>query len=200
MLDLPAVAFVNHLLAREQWARDRLGPFSGQHVRIRIAPLPDLVLAIDASGQVASRAADAVALTLTIPPASLPRILARDESALREVRMDGDAGLANAILFLFRHLRWDVEEDLSRVVGDVVAHRMAGAARDFAAWHRQAAERLGQNVAEYLQDEAGLLVRPHELEAFGREVDEVRDALARLEKRVERLTVAEAARGTSSRD
>jgi len=27
------------------------------------------------------------------------------------------------------HLRWDVEEDLSRVVGDIAAHRMAQAGR-----------------------------------------------------------------------
>ncbi|NJN39952.1 MAG: hypothetical protein HC807_02505, partial [Gammaproteobacteria bacterium] len=112
MIDLPAVAFINHLLAPEQWARDRLIPFAGRQVRIRVPPLPDLALEIDARGQVESCAADDIALTLAIPAAALPRILAQDERALREVQMDGDAGLANAILFLFRNLRWDVEEDL----------------------------------------------------------------------------------------
>lgn len=197
MIDLPAAAFINHLLAREQWARDRLVPFVGRRVRFRVAPLPDLVLEIDDSGQVGPGTADDVALTLTISPAALPRILARDERALREVHLDGDVGLAGAIQFLFHNLRWDVEEDLSRVVGDVAAHRMTGVARDFAAWQRQAAERFGQNVAEYLKDEAGLLVHPHELETFGHDVDEVRDAVERLEKRVQRLV---AARGASSRE
>lgn len=200
MIDLPAVAFINHLLAREQWARDRLVPFSGRRVRFRIVPLPDLVLEIDDSGKVETCVADDIALTLTIPPAALPRILARDESALREVRPDGDAGLANTILFLFRNLSWDVEEDLSRVVGDVAAHRMAGAARDFAGWQREAAGRLGQNIAEYLKDEAGLLVHPHELDAFGRDVDALRDAVERLEKRVQRLAATEAARSAGSAD
>jgi ubiquinone biosynthesis accessory factor UbiJ len=200
MIGFPAAAFINHLLAREQWARDRLTPFSGRRVRFRAAPLPDLVMEIDARGHVATCAADDVAVTLTIPTATLPRILARDEGALRDVRLDGDAGLANAILFLFRNLRWDVEEDLSRVVGDVAAHRMAGAAHEFAAWQRLAAERLGQNVAEYLKDEAELLMHPHELEAFGRQVDEMRDAVERLEKRVERLIATEATRAAGSKD
>ncbi|MGB8434206.1 MAG: SCP2 sterol-binding domain-containing protein, partial [Burkholderiales bacterium] len=126
------MAVINHLLAREQWARDRLAPFAGRRARFRIAPLPDLVVEIDESGLVAAGTAEDVALTLTIPPAALPRILARDEAALREVGLDGDAGLASTVQFLFQNLRWDVEEDLSRVVGDVVAHRMAGAARAFA--------------------------------------------------------------------
>ncbi|MCG6877088.1 MAG: hypothetical protein LJE97_18515 [Betaproteobacteria bacterium] len=190
MIELPAAAFINHLLAREQWARDRLVPFSGRRACFRLVPLPDLVLEIDASGHVEPCVAEDVALTLTIPPMALPRILARDESALREVRLEGDAGLANAVLFLFRNLRWDVEEDLSRVVGDVAAHRMAGAAREIGVWQRQGAERLGQNVAEYLKDEVGLLVHPHEVETFGRQVDEVRDAVERLEKRIRRLVAA----------
>jgi ubiquinone biosynthesis protein UbiJ len=194
MIDSPAAVFINHLLAREQWARDRLVPFAGQRVRFRLAPLPDLALEIDESGLVANCTATDVALTLTIPPAALPRILARDEAALREVGLEGDAGLARTVQFLFQNLRWDVEEDLSRVVGDVVAHRMAGAARAVAAWQRQAAGRLGENVAEYLKDEAGLLMHAYELEAFGREVSEVRDAVERLDKRIQRLNAARAAR------
>lgn len=196
MIDFPAVAIINHLLAREQWARDRLVPFAGQRVRFRIAPLPDLVVEIDESGLVATGTAEDVALTLTIPPAALPRILARDEAALREVGLEGDAALASTIQFLFQTLRWDVEEDLSRVVGDVVAHRMAGAARAFAAWQRQATGRLGENFAEYLKDEAGLLMHSYELEAFGREVGDLRDAVERLEKRIQRLAAAGAAGGS----
>jgi ubiquinone biosynthesis protein UbiJ len=200
MIEFPTAGFINHLLAREQWARDRLAPFSGQRARFRLAPLPDLVLEIDDLGHVKPCKADDVALTLTIPPTALPRILARDENALREVRLDGDVGLANVVLFLFRNLRWDIEEDLSRVVGDIAAHRVTGAARGFAAWQRQAAERLGQNLAEYFKDEVGLLVHPHELESFGRQVDEVRDAVERLEKRIERLLAANAARAAGNED
>ncbi len=196
MIDFPAVAAINHLLGREQWARDRLVPFSGQRVRFRLAPLPDLVLEIDESGLVGACTDEDVALTLTIPPAALPRIIARDEAALREVGLDGDAALASTVQFLFQNLRWDVEEDLSRVVGDVVAHRMAGAARAFSAWQREAAGRLGENITEYLKDEAGLLMHSYELDAFGREVDEVRDGVERLDKRIQRLAAADAARGS----
>jgi ubiquinone biosynthesis protein UbiJ len=199
MIGLPAIALINHLLARERWASDRLAPFVGRRVRLRLAPLPDLVLEIRAADRVQAGAGGNFDLSLAIPPAAVPRILAQDEAALREVGVEGDAALANAVLFLFRNLRWDVEEDLSRMVGDVAAHRITGAARGFAAWQREAGVRLGQNVAEYLKDEAALLVHPHELETFGRRVDALRDDVERLEKRVQRLT-AKGARDSGTHD
>ena len=38
------------------------------------------------------------------------------------VDISGNARLATEILALLRYLRWDVEEDLSRIFGDVIAH------------------------------------------------------------------------------
>ena len=96
MIALPVVGFINHLLARERWASDRLAPFSGRCVRFRMAPLPDLVVEIHESGKVETGAGESVDLTLTIPPLAMPRILAQDEAALREVRVEGDAALAYA--------------------------------------------------------------------------------------------------------
>lgn len=192
MIERPAVAFLARLLEREQWARERLAPFAGRHARFRLAPLPDLVIEVLEAGFVGpgSDAAEA-AVTLTIPPAALPLVLLRREAAIGEVRIDGDTDFARAIEFLFRNLRWDVEEDLSGVVGDAAAHRLALTARALAAWQRDAALRFGANVAEYLKEEAGLLVHPHELERFAREVEAVRDAVERLEQRVARLAAGE---------
>jgi ubiquinone biosynthesis protein UbiJ len=191
MLERPVIAFLARLVEREQWARERLAPFAGKCARLRLAPLPDLVIEVLEAGYIGPGQETAeAAVTLTISPAAVPLLFVRPEAAMRDVRIDGDTDLARAIDFLFRNLRWDVEEDLSRVVGDVAAHRVAGAARSFGAWQREAAERLGQNVAEYLKEEAGLLPHPHEVERFGREVDALRDAVERLEQRVERVAGA----------
>ncbi|MCX7893084.1 MAG: SCP2 sterol-binding domain-containing protein [Burkholderiales bacterium] len=190
MLPNPVIAAINHLLEREDWARERLTPFAGRTVEFRLPPLPDLRLAVLDGGLVGG--ADSALppdLVVRIPPASVPGILARDEAALREVAIEGDTELARAVQFLFRHLRWDAEEDLARVVGDVPAHRVAEAGRAFAAWNREAAERLGRNFAEYFTEEAGLLARPAEVSRFGAEVDALRDDVERLEKRIARLLV-----------
>ena len=183
----PVAAFLNHLLEDAPWARERLAPFAGRTTRIVLVPLPDLRFVVLADGRLAvSDAADAH-LVVTLKPAALPLLARRDEAVLREVDFSGDAELAAALQFLLRHLEWDVEEDLSRVVGDVAAHRVASSARALLAWQQEAAERAGRNVAEYLTEEAAILVPPAELARFAHDVDELRDAIERLEKRLERL-------------
>src|SRR5574337_985981 len=49
------------------------------------------------------------------------------------VRIEGDVQLATEVSWLVDHLRWDAEEDLSRLVGDAPAHALAEAARGIAA-------------------------------------------------------------------
>jgi len=79
-----------------------------------------------------------------------------------------------------------VEEDLSRVVGDIAAHRMAQAGRRRRV-PKRAAVSMAENVAEYLTEEKAVLVTPLQAAEFVREVDELRDAVERLDKRIERL-------------
>ena len=187
----PAVAFsflLNRLLAAEDWARQRLAPFAGETIELRAAPLPTLRLRILEGGSV--QAADETAepgLTMTLKPDLLVALARGEQHALRSVEVQGNAKLAAEVLVLARHLRWDVEEELSRVFGDVVAHRVAGAARAFAAWHLDTAQRLTGALVDYAVDEKRLLTRRAELETLAAPLAQLRDAIARLDKRLERL-------------
>ena len=187
MIELPVIAFVNHLLDAEPWAREKLAPFAGKRVRVKALPLPDLALAVSAEGKLEPAPELDPDLTVTLSPADLPRLIQGDDTILRSINFAGDAELAAALQYLAKHLRWEFEEDLSRVVGDVAAHRIAGTARDFVAWQKDAGQRLGENFAEYLTEEAGLLAPPAALARFGRDVADLVDALERLEKRLDRI-------------
>lgn len=115
------------------------------------------------------------------------RLAARDESAWREISITGDTDFASTIHRVARNLRWDVEEDLSRVFGDIAAHRMAETGRAFQRWSGQAAENTARAFAEYWTEEQPLIAGARDLEEFGRAVDQLRDDAARLEKRIEQL-------------
>ncbi|MGB7542742.1 MAG: sterol-binding protein [Burkholderiales bacterium] len=188
MIERGAVAGLNHLLAQQRWAAERLAPFAGQSVEFHCAPFPGLRLRILDTGLV-ERAKDAAAgaLIVKLKPGGLPLLLARDEAALKQVAIEGSAELASTVQFLFRHLDWDIEEDLSRLVGDVLAHRLATGGRAFAAWQREAATRLAENFAEYWTEEQPLLARPADVAKFRAGVDALRDDAARLEKRIESI-------------
>ena len=189
MLPHPGILALNHLLGAEAWARDKLIPYAGQCVEFRSPPLPALRLDILDSGLVRSAAQDAVPnLVVTIGAGALPALLRGEEALLREIGIEGNADLAGTVQYLFRHLRWDLAEDLSKVFGDVLAQRMVGEGKRFVAWNREAAEKLAQNFSEYWIEERPLLARPAEARQFFADVDQLRDDLARLEKRIGTLS------------
>lgn len=182
----PFSLVLNRLLENEPWAAQRLAPFAGQCVELRGPPLPAVRFTILPGGRVQPGGGDP-ALVITLRPEALVALARGEEHLLRSVLVEGDARLADEVMLLVRHLRWDVEEDLSRLVGDVAARRLAGLVRGFAAWQAEAAQRLAGAGAGYAADEARLLVRRAELEVLAAEVGRLRDALERLDKRIERL-------------
>ena len=185
----PAVAFcffVNRLLDAEPWARERLAPFAGEAVELVLAPLPPVRVTIVEGGRLQA-GGGAPSLTLRLGPGALFALARGEEAFLRAVEVNGNARLAQEVASLARHLRPDIEEELSRLVGDVAAHRIAGAVREFAAWQVDAAKRVTTAAGDFLAEEARLLVRREEQATHARAVAELRDALARLEKRIERL-------------
>jgi len=187
MLDPAATAFINHLLRGASWARDQLKRFSGRTARFDTAPFGISLTVMD-NGEVALAAAGtAPDVTIRLTPGLLLRLAARDETVWREIEVSGDTDFASVINHVARNLRWDVEEDLSRIFGDVAAHRMTESGRVFRRWGEQAAGNTGRSFAEYWTEENPLIASAHDLDQFNREVDRLRDDAARLEKRLERL-------------
>jgi ubiquinone biosynthesis protein UbiJ len=189
LIDYPLASALNHLLEAEPWARERLAPFSGETVTLAAPPLPELRLSILADGRVAPSADDAAApsLTLTLGTDALAAMARGEEYLMRAVAVTGNARLASEVMVLVRHLRWDPEEDLSRLVGDAAARRLVGLAREFARWQIDAAQRLAGSLVEYAVEERRILVPRPELEPLVAGVARLRDAIERLEKRIERI-------------
>ena len=191
ILTPPVAAAVNHLLRSASWACERLKPFCGKTARFSLAPFA-VTLAIRASGEVEeSTTASAADAGFTLTPGITLRMLAADNNAWQEVRVSGDIAFAREILFVAQNLRWDIEADLSRVFGDIAAHRMAQAGSNLKHWQHQATDSIARSAVAYWTEEQPLLAARHDIERFVREVDMLRDDVARFEKRIEQL----AARG-----
>ena len=184
----PFAAALNALLESEPWARERLAPFAGEALEIRAPPLPRLRFAVAADGRLgAALPAAEPSLVVTIRPEALAAALQGEDHLLRSIDVAGNANLAGEVMFLVRHLRWDVEEEIAKFAGDAAAHRLAGLARDAAAWHADAARRIAGSFVEYAAEEKQVLVKRVELEAIATAHARLRDGLERLEKRIERL-------------
>lgn len=190
------VRLLNTLLRREDWARDRLRTFSGKTVALALGRLR-LVYTITSQGTLELGHPSVVPdVTLTLPADRLPDLphVLKDGDFSRVAQLmhvQGEAGLANLVSELAAGLRWDAEEDLSKVVGDVMAVRLVGGARQVFAGLRDLGRRLTDNATEYLSQESGLLVpRPE----FDRLREQAEGLLSRLDGLERRLDQADAKR------
>ena len=104
------------------------------------------------------------------------------------VEIRGDAEIAEKFRELGMLLRPDLEEELSRVVGDASAHQIGHFARLALSWGRRAAGTAVENFAEYFAHEKRDLVSRNEGEQFLRGVDALREDVDRLEARLDLLT------------
>ena len=132
------VLFLNHVLMQEKQARDRLLRKKGRIVHIRWG-LFAIDLIVTPAGLV-DRAPPSSAPDLLLsvaaesPVTVLQSVLAGKPPP---VKIEGDVQLAAELGWLAENLRWDVEEDLSRLIGDAPAHAMAEAGRRLLAGLRQ---------------------------------------------------------------
>lgn len=104
-----------------------------------------------------------------------------------EVEIDGDVELGTQIQRIFERLDIDWEEHLSRLTGDIIAHQIGNTVRGLFAWGERAAEHLGRDTVDYLQEEREILPVNWEVEEFIQGVDTLRSDVDRLEARVKRL-------------
>lgn len=103
------------------------------------------------------------------------------------VEIDGDVELGTQFQRIIEKLDIDWEEHLSRITGDIIAHQIGNTVRGLFAWGERSAEHLGDDIADYLQEERDVLPVDWEVEAFIEGVDSLRSDAERIEARVVRL-------------
>lgn len=196
----PAIAAINHLLAQEAWARDALALHSGKVACIDASGIA-LRLLVTRDGMVEASPAgteEGANVTIRIKLADLPLIAQNRERAFSYVKIEGDAEFANTISQLSKGLRWEAEHDLERLVGPIAANRLAGGARSVFDGARALHGKVTENLAEYFLEEQPLLVRPSAVEAFGADVNRLRDDVERTAKRLARLEQKLASAGAAA--
>jgi ubiquinone biosynthesis accessory factor UbiJ len=124
------VLFLNHVLMQEKAAQDRLVRQKGRVVHVKWG-LFAIDLIVTAAGLV-DRAAPASKpdLLLSLAPES-PLVVVQAVLAGKPppLKIEGDVQLAADLGWLAENLRWDAEEDLSRLIGDAPAHALADVGR-----------------------------------------------------------------------
>lgn len=151
---------LNHVLASEAVATERLRPHAGRSVALTLDQWPSLLPAppvlawritpaglLEWCGREAPASPDlSLRVDASNPALSVARAVG---GAMPSVQIDGDAQLAGDVNWLMQNLRWDVAADLERFFGPVVAQQLvrmggllAGGVRTAVKTASELAERL----------------------------------------------------------
>jgi len=126
------VLFLNHVLARQPQAQERLTRLRGRVVRLQWRGF-HIQLAATPAGlcELAQEATPDLRLTVAdASPLDLARGAARGERP--QVRIEGDAGLAADVNWLADNVRWDAGGDLARLIGEAPARALTDLGRKVA--------------------------------------------------------------------
>jgi ubiquinone biosynthesis protein UbiJ len=242
------LAALNHLLAQQRWARERLRMFARRTLRVGIDPkstfarfIPPLFAQVGEDGLLRPLSVPQPSSKPDVEPANLgaaspdnaspdaaspdarflnqPHRAGFDPSAFsdasvhadvslwlypswtafsgalqggvtalsRHLRVEGDVMFAATLGELAQHLRWDAEEDLSRIVGDIGARRIFAWGEHLRERIPQRLQALAQDVAEGLTVEKAVLAHAADHRAFAQSLDDLAQAIDRIEMQVRGL-------------
>jgi ubiquinone biosynthesis protein UbiJ len=187
MIDVAVLAGVNHLLEQSAWARQRLAPFAGHHARLSLGAWA-LCFSVTDDGLFEAAAKDAASEVVIRLPDDAPWLAMQgSDKLLQATRIEGGAQFASELTDVLKKLRWDYEEDFSRIVGDIAAHRIVDGLGAFMAWQKAAAARMGQRFAVAATEEHRWLLGRSDAQEMAADLDGLRTALAAAERRIDAL-------------
>ena len=187
MLKPVLTRFLQHLTNQNNWSRPHLQLFAGKVVQFDFTLIKiNLLILEDGSLAIAGETAVPEA-NIHVPPSLALRLLANDENAKMQIKINGDTHLATEISKVLQNMRWDMEEDLSKLTGDIAAHKIGEITRKTLSEAKKQSINLAEMLSEYWQEEEPLLAKKRYAEQFNTQVDTIKSDVARFEKKLNKL-------------
>jgi ubiquinone biosynthesis accessory factor UbiJ len=179
--------FLQHLTNQNEWSRPHLQPFAGKVVAFDFVLAKANLLILEDGSLALGGETHAPEANIHVPPSLALRLLAGDENAKMHIKIDGDAHLATEISKVLQHMRWDIEEDLSKVVGDIAAYKIGEVSKKSFAEVKKQSINAAEMLSEYWQEEKNILAKKRHVEQFNADVDTLKSDVARFSKRLQKL-------------
>ncbi|MES2546722.1 MAG: SCP2 sterol-binding domain-containing protein [Pseudomonadota bacterium] len=180
--------FLQHITNQNSWSRAYLVGFAGKVVQFDFSLFKThLIILEDGSLSMAGDTASADAV-IHLPPSLAMRLMAHDESAKLQIKIDGDTHLATELSKVLQQMRWDVEEDLSHFIGDIAANKLVAGSQKVAQETKKQSVNLAEMLSEYWQEEKPTIAKKWQVEKFMQDVDALKSDMARFEKKLQKLT------------
>ena len=187
MLKALTTQWLQHLISQNSWANPMLQPFAGKSLQFNVSFVSNSIVILE-NGSLAMAGETCIPdATVTISPSLLLRLIAKDESAKRQINIEGDTHLVTEFAKVFTHIRWDYEDDLSKLVGDIAANQIGNLGRQAFNTTKETTINMAEMLSKYWQEENPIIAKKHHVEQFNSEIDTLRADVERFEKKLAKL-------------
>jgi ubiquinone biosynthesis protein UbiJ len=182
-----ATRFLQHITQQNTWAKPHLVAFAGQVITFDFSVLRMQLIVLE-DGSLATAPDNALPnATVYIPPSLAMRLVTGDEHAKTLIKVDGDVHVATEVSKVLQQMRWDIEEDISHITGDIAAYKIGEVTQSMFAQAKKQTTQFADMVSEYWQEEKPVLAKKMHVEQFNQSVDTLRHDVERFEKKLEKL-------------
>lgn len=172
----------NHLLNQNDWMQTRLKPYAGMVIEFEIDTF-SLKLRVNNEGQLIISEPETTSdayIHMTIK--SLIQLITQNKR--NGITVKGNLDLANDFSKVIELIEWDMEEDLSKFIGDIPATELTKISKNLFRQTKNNIRNLAENFIEYWQEENKILSKNDDLEIFNDHVDRLEEDVDRVEAKI----------------
>jgi ubiquinone biosynthesis protein UbiJ len=173
---------LDHLLSQNDWMQSKLVEHKNKIIIIKISDLK-LILKVDENGLLHSlNEAEKFDCIIKLTVNSFISQLINNNNS--NISIEGDLELANQVAQVLKKIEWDIEEDLSKYIGDIPAIKTTKILKKVVTKGQKNIGNITGALLEYWQEENKILTKKRNVEIFNSEVDKIVEDTERLEARI----------------
>ena len=176
---------LDHLLSQNDWMQTKLIDHKNKVVVIEISSIK-LILKIDEKGLLHSlnetKEFDCI-IKLTVND-FINQLINKNNG---NISIKGDLELAHQVSQVLKRIEWDVEEDLSKYIGDIPATQATKVLKKIVTNSQKNISNISGALLEYWQEENKILTKKRDVEIFNSEVDKIVEDTERLEAKIKKI-------------
>ena len=178
---------LNHVLSQNDWMSSRLKKFHNKTILIKISEL-SIFFKVNKKGLLEhiSQVKDPDA-SISMPINSFINQIIHKEN--KGIAIKGDIDLAKEVSEILKKTKWDVEEDLSKIIGDVAANRLGILGGKFLNESKKVTISIAEAFKEYWEEEKPLIAKKTRVQQFLAEIDNINEDVERIEAKINNIAL-----------
>ena len=178
---------LNHVLSQNDWMSSRLKKFHNKNILIKISEI-SMFFKVNKQGLLEhiSQVKNPDA-SISMPIKSFVNQIIHKEN--KGITIKGDIDLAKEVSEILKKIKWDVEEDLSKIIGDVAANRLGVMGGKFLNESKKVTISIAEAFKEYWEEEKPLIAKKTRVHQFLAEIDNISEDTERIEAKINNLAL-----------